>query len=80
MSSENNTNINQKPTSNNAPRTLSEKITIFAKNSEPISFDKDRNAILNGKIINKPHTAKLNLPRDFEQTGNINGTTKSTEK
>ena len=58
MSSENKTTTTS--TVNN------EKLHLLSKKGEPICIDKNNNAILNGKIINKPHTVKHNLHKDCD--------------
>lgn len=48
------------------PAAEGEKLRLLSKNGAPLTIDKNHNTRLNGKIINKPHAVKINLPRDCD--------------
>ena len=73
MSSEN--KVTNATTNNN-----NSKLHLLSKKGEPICIDKNNNAILNGKIINKPHTVKHNLHKDCDPKPSSTTTNESSTK
>lgn len=66
------------PQTQKPPAAEASKLGLLSKNGTPITIDKNHNARLGGKIINKPHAVKPNLPRDCDAGSTQGGETKKS--